>query len=104
MITDLTSNNNLQEKILALTSALDLEVSQVKTELSVDEMKSGYEQVVKSLTLDVQIQLDELSRLQVLRILEIEKKLGYLIELCASQQLMMEDILIYLKELEQPKT
>ena len=104
MITDLTSNNNLQEKILALTSALDLEVSQVKTELSVDEMKSGYEQVVKSLSLDVQIQLDELSRLQVLRILEIEKKLGYLIELCASQQLMMEDILIYLKELEQPKT
>jgi len=104
MITDLTSNNSLQEKILALTSALDLEVSQVKTELSVDEMKSGYEQVIKSLTLDVQIQLDELSRLQVLRILEIEKKLSYLIELCASQRLMMEDTLMYLKELEQPKT
>lgn len=99
---DLTPEDQLQEKIGYLTGLLEQELINLKSThcKELNKIKITYVEGIEMLNTNFEKQWDDFNALHLKRMLVAEEQVTYLKELQRSQRLMLEDCLIYIKDLE----
>ncbi|HOX84132.1 MAG TPA: hypothetical protein PLJ60_14060 [Chryseolinea sp.] len=100
---DPTPEDKLQEKIGYLTGLLEQELINLKSThcKKLSQIKNTYVEGIEILNANFEKQWDDFNALHLRRMLACEEQVTYLKELQQSQRLMLEDNLVYIRQLEE---
>lgn len=94
--------NNLQEKIDEVIGLLEREVSGLRLSYStaLEKLKSEYEQEIAFIHTSFHERCSNLHKGYINQLLALDDHVHYLKELQEAQRIMMQDSILYMKELE----